>query len=346
MKKLFSMLILLTLLILICSSTSRAMKIELPEYIRNQIHGDIRYTIITERNIGMLDVLLENAKSRHFVVIQTKEDTLTQEHADKILAWVEAGGVMWFYDSRQAHFFGMKNSPLKESEIKGQTHTGGFGTGAVPGFNVIAHTYPFAEHPVATGVQSIQVFLMKVGEGLYSAVEDSGNGIIPIFGVNLEPSTVVALRQHGEGWVVFKPLLWPDVLGGERFQVNLKEFSAGYPVPMGEKPVISSAVFKGKPRQLARYDSVYLLDGQQVIGMIEEKTLQFMGGDGVYKTSVNEVESVQFNPVIHTLNLKDGRQFQGQLINRTMKFRSPTGKVIEISRENIVGITFDVGEKK
>jgi hypothetical protein len=346
MKKLISLFILLMFLFLCWSSVSASMKMELPDYIRNQLHDDIKYTVITERNLLMLDALLENAKSRHFIVIQTRDGSLTQDHVNKILTWVSQGGVMWFYDSRQAHFFGMKNSPLKESSMKGQTHVGGFGTTSVPGFNVVAQVYPFAEHPVASGVHSVQLFLMQVGENLYSAVEDSGNGVIPVFRVNLEPRAVVALRKHGKGWVVFKPLLWPDVLGGERFQVNLKEFSAGYPVPKGEKPVISPEAFKGKPQQLPRYDSVYLSDGQQVIGMITEQSLDFMGGDGNIKASVNEIESIKFTSVSHTLSFKDGRQLQGLLINRTLKFKTPTGKVLEISRENITGITFNVGGGK
>lgn len=318
---------------------------ELPKYIIDQLHGDIRYTIITERNLNEIDKVPAGFANKHFIVLQAKPESLTQEDADKILSWVRAGGVMWFYDSRLAHFFGMKNAPYSKKMSRGQDHKGGFGSGQVDGINVIAGVDPFAEHPVATGLQSIQAFLVKVGDDQYSGVASNTAGVIPIFLVNPEKKCVVALRKEGRGWVIFKPLVWPKVLGGERFQANLKEFSAGYPVPKAEKNIVPPDFEKGKPVKLTRMDSLILSNGDQLLGEVMDKKFTFMGGDGRVQSEVDKIDYFNISPLGDKVKLRDGKEYSGTLMTLRIKLKSRTGKKIEVEKENIHSIKFDVGEK-
>lgn len=345
MKKYGFIISLLLAGVLLFNSTALAKKSDLPKYIKDQLHSDITYTVITERDLDRLDELVLTDKKHHFVVVQIPPEQFKKQHADMLMGWVKKGGVLWFYDSRLAPFFGMENSPLKEDDVRGKPYDGDYGTQKVKGINTIAHAYPFSEHPVKTGVQSIQVFLMKVGENTFSAVSEKTEGVIPLFRVNVEPKAVVALKKIGQGWVVFKPLLWPDVLGGERFQTNLKEFSGGYPVPKSEKPVIPAEAFKGKQVKLSRYDSLILSDGQQVIGKVEEDKFEFMGPEGTVTKKVEEIDYVKFRPTGDEIKFKDGGKFNGSTLALELKLKTTTGKTVTIGKEHIMSIKFDISAK-
>jgi len=318
---------------------------ELPSYITDQLHRNIRYEIITERNLKVIKKYKPGSRPVHFVVIQVAPKNFTGEQAKSLMEWVESGGILWFYDSRLAEHFGMKNSPYEKKKIKGEPYKGGYGVGKADGLNVVASALPFVEHEVATGVRNIQVFLMEVGENKYSAVSSETPGVIPIFAANIEKKSVVALNKVGKGWVIFKPLLWPEILGGARFQVNLKEFSAGYPVPKAEKPVIPRKAYKGKPVKLKRYDSLILSDGNQYIGMVMEKKFTFMGGEGKIEKKVDQIKSISITEIGDRIVLRNDETHTGTLMILNIYLKTTTGRKVKIEKENIQSIDFDVGQK-
>lgn len=318
---------------------------EIPEYIKDQLHRDIRYMVITERNTDWIKNLKPGSKPVHFVVVQTKPDVLKDAEYKAIMDWAEAGGVVWFYDSRLAEHFGMKNSPYDRDKIKGENHKGDYGSGKVDGMNIVASSLPFADHEVVTGVRNIQVFLIEIEKDKFSAVASDTPGVIPLFAPNIEKKCVVAMKKVGKGWVVFKPLLWPEVLGGERFQVNLKEFSAGYPVPKSEKAVIPPEAYTGKPVKLTRYDSLILTDGNQYLGMVMDKKFIFMGGEGKMEKPVDKIESIIIQPTGDTVKLRDGSEYTGTLMTLTVELKTTAGKKVKVEKEKLQSIQFDVGEK-
>ncbi len=318
---------------------------EIPEYIKDQLHRDIKYMVITERNTDWIKNLKPGSKPVHFVVVQTKPDGLKEEEYEKIMDWVNAGGVVWFYDSRLAEHFGMKNSPYDRDKIKGQTHKGDYGNSKVDGMNVIVSSLPFADHEVVTGVKNIQVFLIEIEKDKFSAVASDTPGVIPLFAPNIEKKCVVAMKKVGNGWVVFKPLLWPEVLGGERFQVNLKEFSAGYHAPKSEKAVIPSEAYSGKSVKLPRYDSFILTDGNQYLGMVLDKKFIFMGGEGKMNKTVDQIESITIQPTGDSIKLRDGSEYTGTLMTLTVELKTTTGKKVKVEKDKLQSIHFDIGEK-
>ncbi len=330
----------LVLLSFVCGYAKRS---DLPKYIRDQLHNNITYTVITGRNLDTLPKMCEKVKPHHFMVLQVLPQNFKKEDAQLLLDWVKRGGVLWFYDSRLAPYFQMENSPLCKKKVEGKPYEGDYGATKVKGINTIAHALPFAKHDIKKGVQSIQVFLMKVGKDKYSAVSSKTKGVIPVFQVNLEPKAVVALKKIGKGWVIFKPLLWPDVLGGERFQVNLMEFSGGYSVPDGGKEIIPRKALEGKPVKLSRYDSLILSNGQQIVGMICEKELEFMASEGTRKEKVSNIKSIRFLPTGDEITLKNGKSFCGTSLFMKVKFKTHTGKSIYINKEDISTIYFNVG---
>lgn len=328
--------------LIILTGISRA---ELPEYIKEQLHRGIKYDVITEKNLDTLEKYKPGTKPVHFLAVQVPHVLFKEEHAKILLDWVNSGGIIWFYDSRLASYFGMENAPYDKKKIRGKDYEGGYGTKKVRGMNVVVGVHPFAGSDVVSGVQSIQVFLMEVDKDRYSAVSSKTPGVIGLFVANEENKCAVAMKKHGKGWIVFKPLLWPEVLGGERFQVNLKEFSAGYPVPKSEKPLIPSDFYKGKPAKLKRYDSLKLANGEQCVGMVKAKEFSFMGGQGNVKVGVDKIEFIKVSMTGDKLKLRDGKEYIGNLMTLSIELKSTTGKRIKINKEDIQSIHFDVGEK-
>lgn len=331
-------------LLTLCVSDACASVSELPEYIKGQLHKDITYEIITERNLNILNRYEPGSHLKHFIVVQAKPEAFKGEHADKILEWVRGGGVVWFYDSNLAHYFKMENSPYSEDKLRGKPYTGGYGTGRADGINVIAGILPFADHDLTTGVQNIQVFLLEIEKGKYSAVSTETPGVIPLFAANIENKCVVAIRKEGKGWIIFKPLVWEKVLGGERFQANLMEFSGGYPVPKSERSAIPADFEKGKAINLPRYDSIILSNGDQTICYVAEDNFSFISGEGKVDVKSPMVDHIRITPTGDVLTLKDGREFQGSLMALRIKIKSRTGKTIEIEKENIHSINFNVAQ--
>jgi hypothetical protein len=318
---------------------------ELPLYIEEQLHKNIKYEIVTERNIDYISKLKPGSKPVDFIVVQAKPEAFTDANGKAVMDWVHAGGIIWFYDSRLAEHFGMENSPYSADKIRGQAYNGGYGSGKVPGLNVVANVVPFADSEIANGMQSIQVFLMEIGNEKYSGVSSGTKGVVPVFVVNLEAKAVVAIKKHGKGWVIFKPLLWPEVLGGARFQANLMEFSGGYPVPKAEKSLIPSDFNKGKAIKLARYDSLNLSNGEQTIGMVMVKSFSILGGDGTKEFKTSEIKSIHISDTGAKIKLKNDREYQGALLSMNIDVKSPTGKKITLEKTKVTNIDFDVAQK-
>ncbi|MCE1248043.1 MAG: hypothetical protein LWY06_15485 [Firmicutes bacterium] len=318
---------------------------ELPAYIEEQLHKNIKYEVVTERNLDFIAKLKPGTKPVNFVVIQAKPESFKDSHAKAVMDWVHSGGTVWFYDSRLAEHFGMENSPYSVDKIKGQPYNGGYGSGKVEGVNVVASAVPFTDCEIANGLQSIQVFLMEVGKDKFSGVSSTTKGVMPVFVVNLEQKAVVAVKKHGKGWVIFKPLLWPEVLGGERFQANLKEFSAGYSVPKAEKSMIPTDFNKGKPSKLARYDSINLSNGEQTIGMVTVKSFSILGSEGTKEIKVDDIKYIRINETGAKIKLKNDREYQGALLTLSVEVKSPTGKRITLEKSKISNIDFDVAQK-
>jgi len=347
MKRRLMIIAMAGLLLLAGALPAGASKDELPRYILDQLHNDITYTIITEKNLDGIDKLIQNHSPRHFAVIQADPGQFQEEHGKKLMEWVGEGGILWYYDSRLAPFFGMENSPLDRGEINGQPYKGDYGTGKAPGYNVIAHSVPFGDHPVVSGVESIQVFLMEVSPDKFSAVSSETPGVTPAFQVNLQKRSVVALKSVGKGWVIFKPLIWLDVLAGERLQANLKEFSGGYPVPKSGKPIIPPEALKpdktGKVK-LSRFDSLILADGQQVIGKVDEDFIEYAGDRGIIKLSVKEIDSIKLLPTGTLITMLNGTEETGTLMSLSIKFKTLSGRIVSIDKEDVVSIKFNAGK--
>ncbi|HXE72075.1 MAG TPA: hypothetical protein VNO81_05400 [Candidatus Nitrosotenuis sp.] len=236
----------------VLAAAALPVRADLSESLKSQYHRpeELGIQIVTDDNLGQLKSILENPATR-LLVLQAGPDRLTEEQAAGILDWVRAGHSVWFYDSRLAHWFGMKEYPLRGEQFRWQPETGDLGNRSTRG--AAAVVLACGNHPVVTGVGQCTVFLPLVGEDLYSALEVAGD-TVPLLQFAPDSPALAALRREGRGLVVFKPLLWPKAFSGERFQLNILEYSAGYPVPgpagdgtVGHPPGPAAAYVVGSP---------------------------------------------------------------------------------------------------
>lgn len=205
---------------------------KIPSEIKKQLHNDIDILVINKKNKIKLTTISAPGEITNILVIQLAPEDFEPLMIENANKWIANGGTLWFYDSRLADWFGMKNSPLKKDEFQLKETSQQYGENKkAKGSSTIA--LPASNSPILTGVKDVLAFLLEVDTDKYSAVEISDDeNFIPLLKVNDNKKAVAAIQKYGKGLIIFKPLLWEASNDGERFQVNLKEFSAGYDVPL------------------------------------------------------------------------------------------------------------------
>jgi hypothetical protein len=165
--------------------------------------------------------------------LQAFGDQLNPDNQKEVLDWVRAGGTVWFYDARLAPHFGMKPYLLEPDQFRNRPEKGVLGGSKRAGLATVGVSY--GSHAVQTGVGQVTVFLPEIpaAEGkqkMYGAVEVAGD-TLPLLQFTLDSPALMALRREGRGLIVYKTLLWNEPLSGDRFQLNLLDYSAGFQVP-------------------------------------------------------------------------------------------------------------------
>jgi len=225
---------------------------EMAESLRREFHpwSELGVVVLTDSNLSELERLLANPQTR-VVAVQVDASRLSVPHAHRLMTWVREGRTVWFYDAHLAPFFGMRPHALKAEQFRGRPEQGQLGDRVLPGVATVA--LATGSHATLTGVGQATVWLPETEPGVYGAVAVEGD-TVPLLQFRSDSPALAALRRDGRGLVVFKPLLWVKPLSGERFQMNLMEFSAGYPVPgaggeglVGDPPGPQAAWVEGEP---------------------------------------------------------------------------------------------------
>lgn len=186
--------------------------------------------ILTSDNIKTFDQILKKQSQGSCVILQLKPEMLNDEIVKVLLSWVSRGGVLWFYDSRMASKLGMQPLSFEAKDFPVKTMEGEFGSEKkFPGVAVGCEAT--GNHSLTIGVRKAMVFTLQVENGRYSAVRIE-EGVTPLLKVQQKDLfALAAIKSHGEGFVIFKPLLWPDQYDGGSFQRKLIKFSSKKEVP-------------------------------------------------------------------------------------------------------------------
>lgn len=177
--------------------------------------------ILNDENINEAGRLIE-AGGFPFAVLQvTNPNFINTKSSGELKKYIEEGGTVWFYDSRLAGFFGMKNAPMKIKGLETKGMEAEYGSGKMTGAAVGAAAVKGS--PIK-GVRRAAVFVILLSEDTYSAVENT-EGIIPLLKVPNSKSLVGAVIRIGKGKAIFKPLLWESQYDGAAFQRNIIRYS-------------------------------------------------------------------------------------------------------------------------
>lgn len=167
------------------------------------------------------------------LALQLWGEPLTFEAQQELLAWIQSGKTLWFYDARLAPQFGMEPYYLNAQQFRNKPEKGVLGSSKRAGLACVAIS--FGHHAVQTSVGQVTTFLPEIATAgddtlSYGAIAIKKD-TVALLQFALDSPAIMALRREGRGLIVFKTLLWNEPLSGDRFQHNLLDFSAGYQVP-------------------------------------------------------------------------------------------------------------------
>ncbi len=236
-------------LLLLLAAAAQA---QMAEVLKNQYHNEkeLGIVMVTEKE-GDWKKAIADPNTR-ILALQLGPETLKPADAEVLLNWVRSGKSLWFYDARLGPLFGFKPYLLKKQQFPNKEEEGDYGGHKkVQGLATVG--LALKQHEVTTGVGQVSMFMIPLHDGYWGTMYVEGD-TFPLLQINLESPALAAMRWDGRGVVVFKPLCWPEVLSGDRFQANLLDWCAGFQIPgpagsdkIGDPPGPKHAYITGKP---------------------------------------------------------------------------------------------------
>lgn len=327
-----------------------------PEFLKNQLHKEEEYKILVIKGkepSALVQKVAAHPGDYKIIVVQCAPEELKVADAVQLLAWVEHGGSLWFQDCRLAPQFGLQPDPLHVKElVRAKEHKGEYGgRKKVPGVATFSIAPPNSGVPLLTGVDTVQVFLLRVGDDMFSALHLTSD-LTPLLKVQVATGqpffdrVIAGVKKHGQGTIVFKPLVFTEQLTGERFQLNLLEWSAGFGIPdfshmTGEttpknktSPAATSAA--NVDRVLMRDKSV--LEGAILTRSFKLTVLEPLSTGEVFMTAVADI-CMQEDGARDAVRLRDGKKLMGMVsFPDDLRLREAGGTVKTLRKFDIARI--------
>lgn len=227
---------------------------QLGDQLRSQFHKEeeLGLAVVGSGEQSRIPSILQDSKNR-ILALQLTQGELDESQVAPLLDWVRAGHSLWLYDARLTPWFGFAPVMMKREQFTNKNEKGDLGG---KGYEGVATTaIAMGGHPANTGVGQISAFLPRFtpDQEVYGAVNVTAD-TVPLIRFTITSPAIAALRREGRGLIVFKPLIWPEAVSGDRFQSNLLEFSAGYQIPapggegkVGNPPGPNAEYVQGKP---------------------------------------------------------------------------------------------------
>lgn len=329
-----------TLLLLACLGLTLPAQAQMSDALKEEFHDAEQYGLVIVENLSQLRGALHDEATR-VISFQSFGETLDEESQKELLEWVRSGKSVWFYDARLADKFGMRPIFLKEQQFRHKPEKGVLGGKKRHGFATVALS--LGSHVVQTGVGQVTLFLPEIPdqdeeEMTYGAVEVAGD-TKALLQFALDSPALIACRREGKGFIVFKTLLWNEPLSGDRFQMNLLEYSAGFQVPgpagvgkVGSPPGPDAEYVEGEPVEpvSARSEkgSVEAAQGNNVVA----QPIEGKGADTTVKVPVERVGDWM-------LELQDGTTVSGEYEGEQVEFETGTSS-LKLKPDQVESLTF------
>ncbi len=325
---------------------------QMAESLKSEFHkeSELGAKPVAAGELGTIKGMMADPAVR-IIALQVLKEDMDESLVGPLVTWVQAGHSLWIYDARITSLFGFQPVMMKKNQFTNKDEKGNLGGRSMEGVGTVA--LAMGNSPINTGVGQVSAFLPKVNEDEYGAVNVTAD-TQPLLRFTYNAPAVAAYRREGRGMIVFKPLLWPEALSGDRFQSNLLEFSAGFGVPaldgtkVGKPPGPSAEYIQGHPANGAtvtpaavnttaaqpRNDRVVALpmnaenkDEMEVIGegtlvgQITNEKLSFETGTASVKLTRVEVDRVELSTVgqLDTVYWRDGHTSKGLLMDKKLE---------------------------
>lgn len=327
---------------------------QMAETLKSEFHKEeeLGAKPVQAGELGSVRSLMNDPKV-HIIALQILKEDMDETLVPLLIAWVQAGHTLWFYDARMGPQFGFEPVMMTRKQFTNKEEKGTLGGRSLGGVGTVG--LAMGGSVINTGVGQVTCFLPTVDEDKYGAVNVTAD-TQPLLRFTYNSPAVAAFRRDGRGLIVFKPLLWPDSLSGDRFQSNLLEFSAGFQVPgpagsgkIGKPPGPNAEFIKGNPssgtptaanitapppvepgheRVMASpknpegKDEMDVIGEGVLLGQIMNEKLNFETGTSSLKLTRTEVESIELSPAgqLDTVHWRDGRTSKGLLMDKKVEF--------------------------
>lgn len=226
---------------------------QMADSLKSEYHKpeELGLALINQEDSGKIPGALADPKTR-LLVLQQVAGQVPPETCGKLVEWVRAGHTLWFYDAQLGPRFGFESYLMKPDQFTNKPEKGDLGGKHYEGLATTG--IAMGNSLLNTGVGQVTCFLPRLGpDQLYGSVLVTGD-TQPLLRFTNKSPAIAACRREGRGLIVFKPLLWPLPLSGDRFQSNLMEFSCGFGVPgpagegkLGTPPGPTAPYVEGHP---------------------------------------------------------------------------------------------------
>ncbi|MBM3461650.1 MAG: hypothetical protein FJX76_06070 [Armatimonadetes bacterium] len=331
----------------------------MPEYMKKYVHKYEEYKLLVIKGNAADEVAkLVAAPDKYKIVVwQALPEQTRPEDVAKVMAWVDNGGVAWFHDSRLAPLFGMEAAEIQEKDLRFKPHRGEYGATRVDGAATLSAVAGVnTSHPLARGVDYVQVFLVRVSPGMYSCVRETPGmtAILKIQPISNQPhfeKVIVGILPRGKGHVVFKPLIFSEQVTGERMQINLLEWSAGFGVPDMMGNTIGSAIPPETPAAASSVplDRLVMKDKRVLEGTIQDKSFRiFMTVPnlitGTIELRLASSIVIQEDGAQDAVMLFDGKKLMGTVMfSEDINLKGTNGTVTKIMKSEVARISIVPG---
>jgi hypothetical protein len=286
------------------------------------------------------------------IALQVLKEDMDESLVGPLITWVQAGHSLWIYDARITPLFGFQPVMMKKNQFTNKDEKGTLGGRGMEGVGTVAMA--MGSSPINTGVGQISAFLPRVNEDEYGAVNVTAD-TQALLRFTYNSPAVAAYRREGRGLIVFKPLLWPEALSGDRFQSNLLEFSAGFQVPgpagsekVGKPPGPNAEYIQGHPatgmaatptsvnttvpeprndrvvalpKNAENKDELDVIGEGTLVGQITNEKLSFETGTSSVKLTRAEVERIELSTAgqLDKVFWRDGHTSTGLLLEKKLE---------------------------
>ncbi|MCL5037741.1 MAG: hypothetical protein M1269_11590 [Chloroflexi bacterium] len=306
----------------------------------NHTEEQLGILVITGNNIASIDELKERPRRVKIAVLQVPEKKLNADSEKVILDFIKDGGTVWFYDSRLAHIFGLENAPLKGEDLRYKPQKGTYGDES-KSRGAATYLQSYGTSPILKGVNLVLAFLLEVGKDRFSAIKVTDD-VTPLLIANDPKIASAAEKNIGEGKVILKPLIWLEAVDGKRFQTNLLEYSAGYPVP-DIKNIVSADKKAELPSKPDEVDRVVLNNGNYYDGKLENDSFRLETMNGSAKLSPDDLSEIRIKSFMNMDEVvtKNNKTQRGMVSwGDELRLKAGNGKKMTFSKMEISKIFF------